>query len=89
MITDGHALFELTRIAIKHCPVLKPQDLLDEAHDPSSGLHYLFHWENSDVARGWRIYAAKRLILDYISTLRELAGQLEKSMSEKNGPWQH
>lgn len=89
MIRDGRTILELTRIAIKHCPILKPQDLLDEARNPKSDLHYLFDWEDSDASRMWRIQKAKNLIADYICILRELARQLEKSMSEKNGPWQH
>jgi hypothetical protein len=42
--------------------VLNPEDLLDEASDPTHPLHERFSWDNAEAAQRWRITQAANII---------------------------
>lgn len=41
---------------------LHPEQVVDEAMDPSSPLHTCFTWDDSDAAHRWRVREAEELI---------------------------
>lgn len=53
---------ELERIARSHGGLLKPEDVVEEARQPSSPLHSQFTWDNSEAAHHWRLFQARNLI---------------------------
>lgn len=55
---------ELERIESARDGKLLPSDLVEAARDPSSALHALFDWNDSEAANRWRLHQASQIIRD-------------------------
>jgi hypothetical protein len=60
---------ELEMIRNRAGGVLKPNDVVDFASDPSTALHAQFEWDDSEAAREYRLHQARNLIRVMVTVL--------------------
>lgn len=62
---------ELEGLRQRHGGVLRPEDVVDFARDPSTALHARFTWDDTEAARRYRLVQAGEVIRLVISVYAE------------------
>ena len=60
---------ELEDIRVENGGILKPEDVVERASDPSNVLHSRFTWDDTEAAQQYRLWQARHLIKICVTVL--------------------
>ena len=72
---------ELERIALANDGVLRQEDVVAFARDPSTALHSQFDWDDTEAAHQWRLQKAAQVIRMQVRVLEEDAASVRAYVS--------
>ena len=72
---------ELERIALANDGVLRQEDVVAFARDPSTALHSQFDWDDTEAAHQWRLQQAAQVIRMQVRVLEEDAASVRAYVS--------
>ena len=62
-------LGELREIAAQNDGMLRPEDVVDFAKNPTTALHGCFTWDDTEAARAWRLQQARQVVRVMVAVL--------------------
>lgn len=71
MLLKDRIARELERIKEENGGLLKQEDVVDFARDPSTALHGRFTWDDTEAAHRWRLAQAAQIIRLVINVVEE------------------